>query len=111
MAKPWTTREQRDCAEAYSQQGLHAAIAVTGRGKCSIISKMSTLGCNSAVNSGQKERQYYAGDIANIFEMISCGLKQSLIAEYYNTTRGAIKSLVFRANKYGFDAYPLRINE
>ena len=108
MSKPWTTREQKDCAAAYSTQGLDVAIAITGRGKCSIISKMSTLGCKSPINLGQKERQYYAEDIALIFEMTSCGLKQSLIAEYYSTTRGAIKFLIFRASKYGFDAYPLR---
>jgi hypothetical protein len=108
MRKQWTTREQKDCAFAYSTQGLDAAIAATGRNKFSIITKMSRLNCRSPSNSGRKIQKYFAEDVAFIFEMISCGLTQSLIAEYYNTTRSAIKALVFRANKHGFDAYPLR---
>jgi Zn ribbon nucleic-acid-binding protein len=108
MRKPWTTREQKDCAAVYSTHGIEAAMTTTGRSRSSIISKMSTLGCNCPINKGHRTRQYYAEDIASIFEMISCGLTQALIAEYYNTTRAAIKSLVFSAKQSGFDAYPLR---
>jgi urease alpha subunit len=108
MRKPWTTREQKNCAAVYSTHGIEAAMTTTGRSRAAVSSKMIELKCNCPVNKGHRTRQYYAEDIALIFEMISCGLTQSVIAEYYNTTRAAIKSLVFSAKQSGFDAYPMR---
>jgi hypothetical protein len=108
MSKQWTTREQKDCAAAYSTQGLDAAISITGRGSASIINKMYTLGCKSPKNRPPDTRKHYAENIAEMMEMESSGLKHSIIGEYFNLKRKRVGVILSEARQQGFDAYPLR---
>jgi hypothetical protein len=112
MKKPWTTREQKDCASAYSTQGLGAAIAVTGRTREAIYRMMGKMGVRSAhirsSNIKKKDRQWYAEDAAMMMELSYSGITSNLIAEYFNTSASAIRNVMSLAKAEGFDAYPLR---
>lgn len=56
----------------------------------------------------QSNQKWFAEDIANIFELLSQGLKISEIATYIGITDGSLKYLLVTAKKNGFDAYPKR---
>jgi len=106
--KGWTSKEIKLCSAAYSEGGLEQAKLVVDRSMSSIITMMSYAGTKAPTNTGKKIQKYYAEDIILMFEMANCGLKHSIIGEYFNTTRAAIKFTIHNARKNGFDAYPMR---
>ena len=108
MAKAWTNPEIKLCSAAYAKGGLEQAKLAVDRSMASIITTMSYAGIKAPVNAGRKIQKYYAEDIALMFEMANCGLKHSVIGEYFNTTRAAIKFTIHNARKNGLDAYPMR---
>jgi len=108
MAKSWTMKEQKLCCAAYSEGGIRQARLAVNRSDSAITTMIRDSGASSQVNTGQQKRAYYAEDIVQIFEMVASGIKHSIIAEYYNTTRVAIKFTIYNARKNGFDAYPVR---
>ena len=111
MAKAWTGQEIKACSLIYSTQGVKPAMAHTGRSKPSVIEAMRSAGVkcfNSAGAIRPQPRKWWAEDIATMFELIECGLKYSIIAEYFNSTTGSITAAIHYAKKNGFDAYPLR---
>lgn len=55
-----------------------------------------------------KRRKYYAEDIARIFEAKSQGLMWCEIAKELSTTTRNLESVVARARRFGFDAFPKR---
>jgi hypothetical protein len=113
MSKAWTTREQKDCAAAYSTEGIDAAIAITGRTKASIYRMMGIVGVKSAYNRHDNlvKQSWFAEEIAFIFELVCSGISNKIISEYYNTSREHIDLVIRTAKARGFDAYPLRNNQ
>lgn len=114
MAKAWTGKEQAECSSIYDSIGLSAAMNATGRSRYSVVNKMKELGkfkpsnYNTIKNLKPVKRKFYAEDVASMFEMAGCGVKSSIIAEYFNTTSISIRSTMSIARKKGFEAYPLR---
>jgi hypothetical protein len=112
MRKPWTTREEKKCAVAYSTLGLDAAVRITKRSKLSVYRKMCESKVRSAHYRGnnfkKEQRRWFREDIGFIFELMASGLNSEVIAEYYDTTSSSIRGAVALAKQGGFDAYPLR---
>ena len=92
---------------------MKAAIKATGRSEYAIKHRMKELSVKCAGDKSRslvpKKRCWFAEDVADIFEMINCGLKYSIIAEAYNSSASVIGNIVSRARKHGFDAYPMRV--
>lgn len=112
MAKPWTVKEQKICSIAYSTEGVEAAMKATGRSKQSVYWRMQKLGVASLRRPedslNKNERKWFRDDIAKAFEMSVSGLSAGIIAEYFDSTAGAIRGAISLAKNKGFDAYPLR---
>jgi hypothetical protein len=111
MSKPWTTREQKDCAAAYSTEGMEAALSITGRTKTAVYRMMGKLGIRSSYDysaANKKERKWFREDVALMFELLAAGLSSSLIAEHFNTSAASIRNVISLAKSQGFDAYPPR---
>ena len=108
MAIQWTVQMIKKCSEIYSTEGLEAAIEYTGSSKKSVYAKMRDHGVRCAGDKarGLDKRKYYAEDVVNMLEMSASGLTNSLIAEYYNTTKSSISGVISLAKKNGFDSYP-----
>lgn len=56
----------------------------------------------------KKARKYFAEDIANMLEMHSGGKRWKEIAKHYGTNEKCLESVILRARKLGFEAYPKR---
>jgi hypothetical protein len=112
MSKPWTTREQKDCAQVYSTQGPDAAVALTGRTKPAVYLMMQDMGISAPYNRSKniikKERRWFREDIALMLELLNSGLTSNLIAEYFDTSAGAIRGAVSLAKSKGYEVFPER---
>jgi len=110
MAIQWTSKLEKECSLTYKNEGMQAAIDKFGIGKGSILAKMARMGIISGDDKVpyRQERKYYAEDAADMLELLSCGVSQSIIAEKYNTTKKIIQTIMNKAKQKGFDAYPPR---
>tara|TARA_R100000541_G_scaffold30953_2_gene39863 strand:+ start:14731 stop:15078 length:348 start_codon:yes stop_codon:yes gene_type:complete len=112
MAKAWTHKELKECAKIYSTQGSKAACEFTGREKGSVSATMSKFGAKCATRPADslrpRKRQWYAENIAFIFESLSGGTSRKDIADYLGLNVCSINTAISNARKNGFDAYPPR---
>ena len=79
----------------------------SGLSRNQIKARMHELGVRTNAKKKHDQRKWYAEDVADIMESIS-SIGHELTAKFYNVTVRLIKKLVCNANRYGFDAYPLR---
>ena len=112
MASQWTGSMIKQCAAAYSTDGIKAAMALTGKTASAIRTRMCLIGVPSNTATSENliitERKWYAEDVANLMEMIESGVKHSIAAEYYDVKIRQIQKVLYLARKHGFAAYPMR---
>jgi hypothetical protein len=112
MAIQWTGPMIKKCAHIYSKEGMKVCMKATGLTSSSIRHKMLEVGAVNPIKRGStvipRKRNMYAEDVALIFELKESGLNSKVIAEYFDTTSVNIRTIIKRAVKSGFDAYPLR---
>ena len=110
MAKAWTVKEVKRCADCYKYGGMPLARTIVCRSDNAIEVKMRKIGVtvNKERKYCGKPRKWFAETIAEIFEMIASGLPPSTVAEYFNSTTNSIEAVIHCAKKNGFDAYPMR---
>ena len=107
MAIQWTGKLEKECSLTYKNEGMQAAIDKFGLSRNQIKARMHELGVRTNAKKKHDQRKWYAEDVADIMESIS-SIGHELTAKFYNVTVRLIKKLVCNANRYGFDAYPLR---
>ena len=107
MTTNWTRKLEKDCSLTYKSEGMQAAIDKFGLSRNQIKARMSDLGVRTSAKKKRDQRKWYAEDVADIMESIS-SVGHELTAKFYGVSVQLIKSLVCNANRYGFDAYPLR---
>ena len=107
MIKEWTTTELKAVINAYMQDGISAAVEVSGRSKLATLRQLARQGVKNGRKKGP-ERKYYAEDIAAIMEFNNMGLSLEALAVGYRTTARKLSYVLCRARKYGFERYPKR---
>lgn len=108
MNKPWTTTEQKRLGELYQRFDMNGCSMILDRPVNGVKDMVSRLSLKSPRNTGGNIRQFYAQDIANIFELVSMGFCFNEIAKCFQSNLRTIQTVVRRAESHGFDAYPMR---
>jgi Zn ribbon nucleic-acid-binding protein len=96
LAKPITSREAASQI-GVSRDAINAARAYYGR--------------PSQIKSGSSRQKWWAEDVVQILELMSCGWSTANIAKVKGTSRAVVKYIVATAKKRGMAAYPKRPKE
>lgn len=110
MTRPWTMPELKRLATLYQKFKIEGCAMILDRTYDSVRIKAIEMKLKSPFNPLGRGalRQYYAEDLANMFELKAGGFSNSEIAKCFNTDPRAITLTMSKARKHGFDRYPKR---
>ena len=108
MSKPWTGPEIKETLRLFKKYSVGYVSILTGRSIPSIQSMAARNGDNSGLPK-LKQRSIFAQDVAIMMEMAEYGKSHKEISKYMHIAHISVKTVLWRAKKHGFDAYPMRI--
>ena len=108
--KAWTGKEQHTLIRLSERFDITALAFILNRSYDSVRLKFQELGITSKFNhKGMgKKRQFYAEDVANMFELRQMGFSLAEIAKCFNSNACTISITMSKARGQGISRFPYR---
>jgi hypothetical protein len=108
--KAWSTKEQQTLTRLSERFDIAALAFILNRSYDSVRLKFQELGITSKFNhKGKgKQRQFYAEDVANMFELRCMGFDLADIAKCFNSNARTISIIMSKARGNGISRFPYR---
>lgn len=108
MSRAWTGPEGETLRRIYQKFDVPGCALILDRSHISVQDKVTELKLKSPRVTFGNSRIFYAEDIANIFELMAGGFNPRQISKCFRVPSRTIQTVVARAKREGFDAYPRR---
>lgn len=106
--RAWTRKEEQKLKRLHQRFTLENLAIVMDRSVHSVRKKATQLGLESPFVSLGTEPEFYAEDIAVMFELKEQGFTVSHLAKFFRTTTARIRLHLDRAELKGMQAYKRR---